>query len=245
MRNLLFKIAYKGTAYHGWQVQSNALTVQEVVCKAVERVMGRHDVSGCSRLDAAVHANAYYFNIITESSIPCGGMAAALNIALPGDISVLDCRQVPMDFHPRYSACKKEYIYKIWNSPHRNPFMEGLVLNYKYPLDIDRINAACLPFIGTHDFIGFCSSGANLRGGSVRTIFDMKAVRDGELVTISVTGDGFLYNMVRIMTGTLIYKKGGCPSADEIAEIIESKSRGRAGKTAPACGLYLNEVYYK
>ena len=244
MRNLLVEIAYNGSAYHGFQVQDNAITVEEVVQDAIERIIGkRENVIGCSRTDSGVHANSFFFNMHTENPIECERFVAALNHHLPHDIAVLSCRDVAEDFHARYCAKEKEYVYKILNSSVKNPFMHNLLLEYRYPLDEEKLNRAAKHFIGTHDFAAFRKEDTKERD-SVRTIYKSEVSRDGDIVTFTVSGNGFLYNMVRIMVGTLLGVAQEKIGEDEIPEIIESLDRTKAGITAPACGLYLNRVEY-
>lgn len=244
MRNLLFNISYNGARYHGYQVQANAVAVAEVLQDAIEAVLHvREPIVGCSRTDTGVHANSYFFHMKTECRIPCERMVIALNRALPMDIAVHACREVPLDFHARYCCTGKEYLYKLWNSPIKNPFMEHLVYNYRFPIDVERLNEAAQAFVGTHDFRSFCALGGK-DIGTVRTIHRFSVKREGELVLFRVAGDGFLYNMVRIMVGTLLTIQEGRLSPDDLPKIIEAKDRRAAGKTARAEGLYLNRVYY-
>jgi tRNA pseudouridine(38-40) synthase len=157
MRNLLLVIRYDGARYHGWQVQQNAVTVQQVFQDALERILGeRPDVKGCSRTDAFVHALEFCVSFRTERGIPCGRLVGALNHFLPEDIAVLSCREVPVEFHARYSCTGKEYQYLIWNRKERDPFLRGRALHYWYPLDLGRLNRAAAFFLGAHDFTSFC-----------------------------------------------------------------------------------------
>lgn len=244
MRNLLVEISYDGSAYHGWQVQKNALTVQEVFQNAVERVFcSRYDVKGCSRTDSGVHANSYFVSFKTDKSIPADKVVMALNTYLPKDIAVLSCKEVSADFHARYSVASKEYVYKLFNGKIRNPFYNNYAYHYRYPVNTDYLNEQAKAFIGTHDFSGFCSAHSDVED-TVRTVKSFEVFRDGDMVYFAVEADGFLYNMVRIMVGTLIFVNEGKIKAGELKDIIESKDRKRAGKTAPPQGLYLNKVNY-
>lgn len=244
MRNLLVEIAYNGSAYHGFQVQENALTVEEVVQDAIERIVGkRESIIGCSRTDAGVHANSYFFNMHTENPIECDRFVAAMNHHLPHDIAAVSCKEVDGQFHARYDAKEKEYVYKILNSSVKNPFMHELLFQYKYPIDVEKLDRAAKHFLGTHDFAAFRKEDTKERD-SVRTIYKSEVSRDGDIITFTVCGNGFLYNMVRIMVGTLIGVAQGKIDENEIPEIIESRDRTRAGITAPPCGLYLNRVKY-
>ena len=244
MRNLLLTLAFEGTNYHGWQVQKNAITVQQVLQDALENIIGtRPDVTGCSRTDAGVHANMYCCTARTKSPIGCNKLILALNSVLPKDIAVSDCKEMAEDFHPRYSTLKKEYIYQIWNSPIRTPFFEGKVLHYKYPIDIQLLNMQAKDFLGEHDFLAFCASGSSITD-TVRTILECSVKKQDNLITITISANGFLYNMVRIMVGTLLDISKGKIILGSIPEIIASRNRKMAGITVPACGLFLNRVVY-
>lgn len=244
MRNLLMTIQYDGSAYHGWQVQSNALTVQEVFQNAVEKVFrSRLDIKGCSRTDSGVHANMYCVSLKTDMNIDCLGALRAMNTALPLDIAVIDCREVPSDFHPRYSCKSKEYVYKIYNGSIRNPFLQKYAFHYRYVLDAELMDREAQAFLGKHDFSGFCSSRSDIED-TVRCVKNVSVKREGDMVLFTVEADGFLYNMVRIMVGTLLFVNEGKIKPGELKDVIESKDRSRAGKTAPPQGLYLNRVNY-
>ena len=181
---------------------------------------------------------------IAHSFIAFATISAILrSILLPDDIAVIACQRVPDDFHARYSCKGKNYIYKIYDSEVRNPFKKGYAFYYKSKLNVDLMNLAAKCFIGKHDFSGFCSAGSSVTD-TVRTITECKVIRDGDIVTVSVSADGFLYNMVRIIVGTLIEVSEGKIKTDDVDGIIASCNRNKAGRTAPACGLYLNKVYY-
>lgn len=245
MRHLMLTIQYRGTNYCGFQVQPNGVSVAQVVQDAIEAVFKRRwPVKGCSRTDAGVHANHFVLSFFTDSPIPCDAVVRALNVHLPPDVAVLDCREIPEGFHPRYDCTGKRYLYQIWNSPVKNPFLTDLALYHKYPLDLSRMQQAADRFVGTHDFSAFCSAGSTVQD-TVRTVTEVNVVRSGEMVTIAVTGSGFLYNMVRIMVGTLLDVARGAISPEEISGIIESRDRSRAGATAPPHGLYLDMVFYQ
>ena len=252
MRNLIVHLAFDGTRYHGWQVQENSVTVQQTLQDAIEKVFGsRLPVTGCSRTDAGVHANDYVCNFRTASLIKCAAVARALNAHLPHDIAVTACTEASEMFHSRYFATGKEYVYKIWNASYRDPFCRALSLYYPKRLDCALLDAAAKGFCGRHDFAAFCSSHAvshhrpdEPECDTVRTIFDAGVDRKGNTVEFRVHGDGFLYNMVRIMTGTLLFVAQGKITCDGIKKVIESCDRSMAGPTAPAQGLYLNRVFY-
>lgn len=245
MRNVLMSLRYDGTNYHGWQVQKNAVTVQEVFQGALARLLGEDvDIKGCSRTDAGVHANMYCVSAKIDSKIPCDRLKMALNRFLPRDIAVTGAVEVPLDFHARYSCSGKEYVYKIWNEPVRNPFWHGRAFHYWYHLDIEKLDSAAKNFIGTHDFTSFCTLDKRNPENMVRTVKAFSVERNGGLVEMRVTADGFLYNMVRIMVGTLLRVAMGRIEPQEIPDIISAKDRAKAGPTAVAHGLYLNKVFY-
>lgn len=230
-------LAYKGTAYSGWQVQKNATAVQEVVQDAAEKVFGhRPDVTGCSRTDGGVHALAYVCHIESEKIIAEDKLPLALNMHLPADISVRSARIAEGDFHARYSALGKEYMYVIRNSRIRDPFTEGLVSVYPFPVDAAEADKRGRAYEGKHDFGAFMSAGSKITD-TVRTVYYFRVVRRGDYICIYTAADGFLYNMVRIMVGSLL--KG-----TDIEGALAKAERSAAGPTAPAEGLYLNKVFY-
>ncbi len=244
MRNILLTISFDGTAYHGWQVQENAVTVQQTLQDAYEKICGSRDnITGCSRTDSGVHANMYCCNIRTLSEMPCQKLVEAMNAVLPDDISVSDCADVPYDFHARYDCKSKEYIYQIWNSPNKNPFLYKYSYRHKYPLDADFLDFQAKQFIRKADFRAFCAAGSSVED-TVRDVTQAEVKRDGDLVTFRVCANGFLYNMVRIMTGTLLDISSGKIPPGTIEDIILSGDRQRAGFTARPEGLFLNKVIY-
>lgn len=244
MKRVLLKIAYVGTAYHGWQVQPNGVTVQQVLQDALEHMLkARPNLTGCSRTDAGVHAKAFYCHFDTDANIPEKGITAGLNAELPKDIAVLESRYVDPGFHARYSAKGKNYLYLIHNASVRDPFLTDRAWHIERPLDLAAMNAFCEAIVGTHDFIGFSSSGRTVVD-TVRTVSDCRVTRDGEMVSLSITADGFLYNMVRIAAGTAVAVSDGQIDPSDTKDLIVSKDRTRAGITAPAHGLYLNKVFY-
>ncbi|MBQ1506942.1 MAG: tRNA pseudouridine(38-40) synthase TruA [Ruminococcus sp.] len=246
LRNLLLTISYDGKSFHGWQIQQNAYTVQEALQTAVEKIIGGDfEIKGCSRTDSGVHANMYCVSLKTAHPIPPERLKAALNRWLPLSVAVNDCKVVENDFHARYSCKSKEYIYKIWNQEVRSPFLEGYALHYRYPIDEQMLNTAAQTFVGSHDFTSFCTLDNREKGDMTRTVKAFSVTREGGLVTMRVEADGFLYNMVRIMLGTLLRIQQGKIPPDGILKIIEKKDRAFAGPTAPACGLYLNKVNYR
>lgn len=245
MARIKLTLAYDGTRYHGWQVQPNAVTVQEVLQDAVERITGvRSGITGCSRTDAGVHAKMFCCAMDTASPLRGEKLCKALNAVLPRDVAVYDAVEVDDAFHPRYDACGKRYEYHIYNGRQRHPFYEGRAVHINRPLDERALDRAAKDLIGTHDFAAFCASGSSVED-TVRTVSHAAVRREGDVVIFSVAADGFLYNMVRIMVGTLLDMASGRLAYDAIPRILESCDRDQAGVTAPACGLYLQEVYYE
>lgn len=246
MRNLLLTICYDGSKYHGWQVQQNAVSVQQVFQCALAKVLGENpDIKGCSRTDSSVHALEFCLSFKTEHSIPCRRLVGALNHFLPSDIAVLSCKEVSLDFHARYSCKGKEYSYKIWNEQVRNPFLEGRALHYWYKLDLSRLNRAAAFFAGAHDFTSFCAVDSRKRGNMTRTITKAEWNREGSLVVFTVAADGFLFHMVRIMVGTMLRVAQNKLEPEDIERIIKTENRNAAGPTAPPQGLFLRKVFYE
>ncbi len=244
MRNLLLTLRFDGSAYHGWQVQENAVTVQQTLQDAIEAVFGaRLPVIGCSRTDAGVHAKMFCVNFRTDSLIPCTRIPYALNAHLPDDVGVYGCRTVPDDFHARYSCVSKQYAYVIRNSPFRDPFAVGRATTVPFPLEETLLHREAQAFLGTHDFASFAAAGGSVED-TVRTVTDVRVRRDGETVVFEVRANGFLYHMVRIMVGTLLDVASGKLAQGSIPQILSSLDRTRAGVTAPPQGLYLQSVQY-
>ena len=244
-RNLLIKLSYDGAHYHGWQIQENAVTVQQVFQEALYKITGRQeDIKACSRTDTGVHAREFCVSVKTESPIAPERLQAALNHYLPQDMAVRSCETVPLDFHARYSCRGKEYVYQIWNHPVRDPFLKDRALHYWYSIDEALLNRAAAHYLGAHEFSSFCTLDKREKGDLTRTVTTARVDRRGDLVTFTVAADGFLYNMVRIMVGTLLRVQQGKFSPEDIPGIIAAKDRKAAGPTAPACGLYLNRVFY-
>ena len=243
-QKLLLKIRYNGASFVGWQVQKNGKSVQEQMQDAIEQIFGtRVGVTGCSRTDSGVHAMEYCLCFDPPRPMELRRIPFALNSVLPESVSVLSCREVPQDFHPRYHAVAKEYIYRFFDSPYPDPFKNGLAFHERKGLDVARMDRAAKCFLGTHDFKGFMSTGSKIED-TVRTIYYSGVERHGEDVIFRVVGDGFLYNMVRIMAGTLLFISMGRIAEEKLPEIIASGERAFCGKTMPAYGLYLNKVYY-
>ncbi len=245
MRNLLLTLSYCGKNLHGWQIQDNALTVQEVFQDALYQIIHeRPDIKGCSRTDSGVHANMYCVSMKIEHPITENHLMMAMNRYLPDDVAVTQVRRVEDDFHARYSCKGKEYVYKVWNSRVRNPFLHDLALHYRYEMDVEKLNQEAQAFVGAHDFTSFCTLDKREKGDFTRTVKYFTVQREGDLVTFTVAADGFLYNMVRIMVGTLLAMNNGRIPFGTLSDIINAENRKAAGPTAPACGLYLNKVFY-
>lgn len=243
MAKLVLKIRFLGTRYCGWQVQKNALSVQETVQDAVEKVFScRYGVSGCSRTDSGVHANEYYCHIDDAPFFDISKLPLAMNVFLPEDIAVIGAEYKDDFFHSRYSAKGKEYIYLIHNSNIKDPFMTGRAFRYGRELDLEKARSEAKAFVGTHDFTSFMSAHSKITD-AVREVYYFDIERDGDIVSFKVAANGFLYNMVRIMTGTLLCVLSGSVKLS-VKEIIEKEDRRFAGWTAPAEGLYLNKVFY-
>ena len=245
----LAAITYKGTAYHGWQVQPNGATVQGIMSECCKAALGCVcAVTGCSRTDSGVHAKRYFCTIEpladNYNKIPPERLPDALNHLLPDDIAVISAREADGGFHPRYSAAEKEYVYLIWNERRPDPFLNGLAYHLPYPpLDVTAMNRGAAAFIGKHDFSGFMSAGSSVED-TVRTVRSLSVSAENGLVSIKISADGFLYNMVRIIAGTLVDVGLGKIRPSELSDIISSRDRSKAGATLPACGLYLNDVKY-
>ena len=244
MRNLLVRLKYNGAAYHGWQRQNNASTVQQTVEQALSALLGETvAVNGCSRTDAGVHAKDYCLTFQTEKPIPPAGLIAGLNDKLPQDIAAFECKDMPESFHARFSCVGKEYLYEVLNSTLRDPFRKDTALVWKYPIDAELLDREAKSFIGEHDFKAFCSAACD-KENTVREIYAFDVKRRGDIVCFTVSGSGFLYNMVRIMVGTLLYIGEGKLPQGCIPKIIASRDRTLAGITVEPQGLYLNRVFY-
>ena len=243
---LLLEIQYCGRCFHGWQVQPGCRTVQQTLQAAVETLSGVPcGITGCSRTDSGVHAEQFFCTVQTAQpiQIPMDKLPLALNAILPADLTAVSARPVEDSFHPRYCATGKRYEYRILNRPLPDPFLSGLVFHYPRPIQMDRMALAASHFIGKHDFSSFCAAASDVED-KVRTLTECSVRREGDLVILAVEGDGFLYNMVRIIAGTLIGVSEGRYLPEDIPKILDAKDRSAAGATAPACGLYLNKVYY-
>ncbi|MGI6537746.1 MAG: tRNA pseudouridine(38-40) synthase TruA [Caldicoprobacterales bacterium] len=245
MKNIKLVIEYDGHNYAGWQRQENAVTIQQVLEDALEKLTGKKTpVIGSGRTDSGVHARGQTANFFTDASVPPERYSYALNAILPRDIRIKHSEEVPADFHARYSAIGKTYRYSMVLSPHGVAIGRHYYCHIPFPLDVKAMKEAAEEFRGTHDFAAFMASGSSVKT-TVRTVFDARLEEEGDFLHFWVTADGFLYNMVRIMAGTLIDAGRGKISSYCIKDIIISKDRSLAGFTAPAHGLCLERVYYK
>ena len=252
MKVLLY-LSFLGTNYCGYQIQPNGITVQQRLNEAAKALFGYDcDIVGCSRTDSGVHANCFCATVSKkgidglDTTIPVEKIPVAMSNFLPQDISVFDAKVVSDDFHARYDVKYKEYVYRIWNRFERDPFYFDRA--YHYPKKIDdiammRMNDAAGRFIGTHDFSAYMRADSDV-ASTVRTIYDAQVIRNGDLIEFKVSADGFLYNMVRILTGTLLAVAENKISPEDIEKITLSRDRKMAGMTVPPQGLYLNKVVY-
>lgn len=244
---ILMTIAYDGTRYSGWQKQKmpEVCTVQGELEKALQKLFHNPDLEciGASRTDAGVHALGQRAVVDVETTMPPEKLPLAICPFLPEDIIVTEAWEVPQTFHPRFECVKKTYEYRFWNAPVKNPKERLYSSHQAKPLDIERMNRGAGALVGRHDFASFCAAGSSV-SSTVRTIFDCHVEREGDAVKIFVTGDGFLYNMVRIIAGTLMAVGLGKMPSEEVAAILESRDRRRAGQTAEPQGLTLLEIFY-
>ena len=245
MRNIALRLSYDGSAYHGWQVQKNEISVAETLETALTKICG-HPVKtvGCGRTDAGVHALRYCANFRTDCRIPIDRFPLAVNSRLPGDISVSDAVEAPEDLNAIGSCLQKEYIYRILNSAVPDPFLQKRACFYPQRLDLSLMQQAARAFEGTHDFKAVRSLGTETKT-TVRTVYWCRAEKEGDLITISICADGFLYNMCRAMVGTMVYASYGKLLPEEIPGLLQIGDRRLTGPTMPPQGLYLNRVWYE
>ena len=244
MRNIALYLKYEGTAYHGWQVQKNACTVAQTLEEATAKVVGhRVHITGCGRTDAGVHARVYVANFRTESRIPVDRLPYALNTHLPEDIVVFNAMEVHDGFNAIGSCVKKEYTYQIYNSRIRDPFYVNRAWFYPKHLDENIMRRAAEQFVGTHDFAAVRSVGTDVKS-TVRTVHHFEVERQGDLILCRICANGFLYNMARAMTGTIVYAAEGKIDPEGIGALLDSGNRTAAGPTVPAGGLYMSQLWY-
>lgn len=238
-------VAYDGTAYHGWQVQPNAVTVEGILNEKLTELLGEQiTVTGASRTDAGVHSLGNVAVFDTETRIPADKISYALNQRLPEDIVVQESKEVSPDFHPRFCDSRKTYEYRILNRKFPIPTMRKDTYFYYRPLDVAAMQKAATYFIGEHDFKSFCTVGAQVET-TVRTIYALSVTKEEDLIKIRVTGNGFLYNMVRILAGTLISVGIHEKEPEDMEDILAALDRTAAGPTAPACGLTMMGICYE
>lgn len=250
---LFIKISYLGTAYCGYQVQPNGVSIQQKLNEATRSLFGFDcDIVGCSRTDSGVHANEFCAAVTQkgtdslETDIEISRIPIALSVYLPRDICVFDAKWIENEFHPRYDVKEKEYLYRIYNRSIRDPFEEDRA--YHFPKHIDangvaRMHEAAQTFCGTQDFAAYMAQGSKICD-TVRTVTGAEVIRDGDLILFRVSANGFLYHMVRILAGTLLLVGQGKLTVDQVRQITASRDRTLAGSTLPASGLYLNRVFY-
>jgi tRNA pseudouridine38-40 synthase len=244
MRNIKLTIEFDGTNYCGWQKQKNALSVQETIENSIEKLVNKKTkINSSGRTDSGVHAKNMVANFFTESKIPDNRFSDALNSVLPNDIIVKNSKEVKEDFHARFSAKGKCYKYIIYNSEFPTALERNRVCHIRNILDLDLLIKAANYFVGTHDFSAFTSSGTNVKNFT-RTVYSFKITKVDKYIYFEIKGNGFLYNMVRIIVGTLVEVGNKKIDPKEIENIILSKDRKKAGKTIAPQGLYLEEVYY-
>ncbi len=244
MRNIALRLRYDGSMYHGWQVQKTEATVAETLEKALTKLCG-HDVKvvGCGRTDAGVHAEKYCANFKTDCRIPADRIPLAANTLLPADIAVTDAVCADEDFNAILSCIKKEYTYRIYNSRIKDPFFRDRAYFYPAVLDTEVMRRCACEFVGTKDFAAVRSVGTETRT-TVRTVHYFEVEEKGRLIECRVCADGFLYNMVRAMVGTLIYASEGKIDPGDIKSILRTGDRRLAGPTVPPQGLYMTNVWY-
>ena len=246
VKRVRLTVAYDGTNYRGWQVQPNGITIEQVLNEKLSALLGEEIVvTGASRTDSGVHSLGNIAIFDTNTRMPAEKISFALNQRLPEDIVVQDSREVPSDWHPRYQNSRKTYEYRILNRTFRMPGRRFDTYFYYHPLDVEKMQQAAAYLEGEHDFKSFCAVGAQVKT-TTRTIYSCNVTRNaGDVITVRVTGNGFLYNMVRIIAGTLIKVGGGELSPEEIPLILEKKDRSAAGPTAPAHGLTMIGIEYE
>ena len=244
MRNIMLKIEYDGKDFNGWQKQPTKLNIQGEIERAIKDITREEvDLIASGRTDAGVHSLGQVANFKTNSNIPVEKFPIALNTKLKRSIRILEAKEVEERFHSRYNCKRKTYRYIINNSENGTAIYRDLEYNFSQKIDVEKMNQAVKKFIGEHDFRGFKASGTSSKS-SVRIIYDAKVYKEGERIIIELTGNGFLYNMVRIISGTLLDVGVGKIKVEEIEDIINSGERERAGKTLPPQGLYLVKVEY-
>jgi len=241
---VLVKLAFDGTNYCGFQIQDDQPTVFGTFQTALLKILGhKTDIKGCSRTDSGVHAKCFCLSFETEKQLNLHRLPLALNANLPADIRVLSCTQMPDGFHARYDSKGKEYTYYIRNSHIDDPFTNKYYYKVAGDVDSDKMNEAAQYYVGTHDFRSFMAAKSKIVD-CVRTVYSAKVERDGDMIKFIVSADGYLYNMVRIMVGTLLEVGKGVIAPRQVGDIVAACDRSAAGPTAPAQGLFLTDVFY-
>lgn len=245
MKRVKLTVAYDGTNYHGWQIQPNGNTIEEELNRHLSELLKEEiKVTGASRTDAGVHALGNVAVFDTKAKMPAEKISYALNTRLPADIRIQDSSEVAADFHPRFCDTVKTYEYRILNRRFPDPTKRLYSFFYYYPLDVQRMKEGAAYLVGEHDFRAFCTMKPELEN-TVRTIYSLDVEKTGDMIVLRVTGSGFLYNMVRIISGTLIRVGGGFYEPEYVRTILESRDRELAGETARPEGLTLVEIKYR
>ncbi len=245
MKRVKLVVAYDGTNYCGWQIQPNGTTIESVLNEHLSALLKEDiTVTGASRTDSGVHSLGNVAIFDTNTKMPAEKISFALNQKLPEDIVVQDSCEVPFDWHPRYQKGRKTYEYRILNRTFRDPTRRLDTYFYHYPLDVEAMQQAATYLEGEHDFKSFCAVGAQVKT-TTRTLYCCKVEKENDIITIRVTGNGFLYNMVRIIAGTLIQVGNGTIRPEEMPAILEACDRNAAGPTAPAHGLTMIGIQYE
>lgn len=244
MKRVKLVVAYDGTNYCGWQIQPNGLTIQEVLEHHLSELLKEEiRIVGASRTDAGVHAmgNVAAFN--TSARMPADRISFAMNTRLPEDIRIQESMEVPMEFHPRFADTVKTYEYRIFNRKFPDPTKRLYSFFYYYPLDVEQMRKGAVHLVGEHDFKSFCTAKPDVEN-TVRTVYSLDISREEDMITLRIRGNGFLYNMVRIIAGTLIRVGAGAIEPEDVARILEAKDRSLAGETARPEGLTLMKIEY-
>lgn len=244
MRRIMLVVAYDGTNYCGWQIQPNGITIEEMLNRELSRIL-KEDIAviGASRTDAGVHALGNVAVFDTQARIPGDKVSYALNQSLPADIRIQRSMEVALEFHPRHCRTRKTYVYTVYNHAFENPIGRQYAYFVHYPLSLEAMQRAAAALVGTHDFKSFCNIHTHVED-TVRTVYACEVTKAESCVCIRIEGDGFLYNMVRIIAGTLVEVGMGQRRAEELPDILLARDRERAGKTAPAKGLRLESIQY-
>lgn len=244
MKRVKMIVAYDGTNYCGWQIQDNGITIEEILNRELSRLLNEDiKIIGASRTDSGVHALGNVAVFDTETKIPAEKLSYALNVRLPEDIRIVDSCEVAADFHPRFCDTIKTYEYKIWNNRFPNPMVRLYSKFVYYNIDVEKMEQAAKYLIGEHDFKSFCSTRTQVEN-TVRTVTDISFRKEGNMIIMKICGTGFLYNMVRIIMGTLLKCGMGMYPPEHVKEILEACDRAKAGPKAEACGLTLVGIEY-